>query len=421
MDAAGPDSMVADLLTVLEVSRELATTTDLPRLLERVADAALRVLDCERASVFLHDPAGDELYSLVATGAREVRFPADRGIAGEAFRTGRLINVPDAYEDARFHPEVDRLTGFRTRNLLTCPLIDAANVPVGVLQLLNKRQCGFTERDEILARTFTAQAGVAIQRQRLLDAFAEKERIERDLELARKIQQALLPKRPPRLPGFDVAGWNKPADRTGGDFYDFVATDRGDLVIVLADVAGHGIGPALVVAECRALIRSALTQADRADEVIAHVNRFLADDLPPDRFVTAFLAILRRDTGILEYLSAGHGPVLFYEHATGTIRELSAQGPPLAVLADFPYTVESLGPFRPGDLLAAFTDGFFEWTDAAGEAFGVERLKDQIRRDHGRPAAEIVDGFYRAVLGFVDGRPQPDDLTALVVKRVPPA
>jgi GAF domain-containing protein len=196
-----PDGRIADLLAVLEVTRRLAATSELQPLLEVIEQSALKVLDCERASVFLHDRTTDELYSRVATGGRPVRFPASLGFAGGVFRSGQVANVPDAYADPRFNPAVDRQTGFRTRSILTCPLSGWDNTTVGVLQVLNKRSGPFDTWDEILAQTFGAQVGVAVQRQLLLEEYERKRRYERALEIARQIQQGLLPGRSPQRAG----------------------------------------------------------------------------------------------------------------------------------------------------------------------------------------------------------------------------
>ncbi|MFM8705019.1 MAG: PP2C family protein-serine/threonine phosphatase, partial [Planctomycetia bacterium] len=251
---------IADLERLLEVARHLGATVDLDLLLEAIASAATTVLDCERATVFLYDRTAGELSSRLATGIAdspisEIRFPVTRGIAGEVARTGRVVNLADAYADPRFNPEFDRRSGFRTRNLLTVPLADHDGGIVGVLQVLNKRSGSFDDRDEQMAGFLGGQAGVAVQRQTLLGHFAEKQRIQRDLNIARDIQQGLLPKQQPAVAGFDIAGWNRPADETGGDFYDFLPLGEGGLAVIIADVTGHGIGPALVVAEVRALFR----------------------------------------------------------------------------------------------------------------------------------------------------------------------
>src|SRR5262245_14687329 len=227
MPDASTDRRIGDLLAVLKIVRRLAAATDLQPLLQAIVDSTTHVLDCERASVFLHDPRTDELYSRVATEKLEVRFPAGKGIAGAAFRTGSVLRIDDAYADPRFNPAVDRQTGFRTRSLLTCPLVGWDNRPLGVIQALNKRPSPFGDWDEVLLQTLGAQAGVAVQRSLLLDELAEKQRLQRDLEVARIIQQGLLPAEPPKLPGYDVAGWNRPADQTGGDYFDFQLLDGG--------------------------------------------------------------------------------------------------------------------------------------------------------------------------------------------------
>jgi signal transduction protein with GAF and PtsI domain len=193
-------------------ARRLGATAELDPLLETIAAAATAVLDCERASVFLLDRAAGELSSRVATGiadspVKEIRFPIGVGIAGEVARTGTVVNLPDAYADPRFNPEFDRRSGFHTRSMLAVPLADHDGTTVGVLQVLNKRGGSFGPRDEQLAGFLGGQAGVAVQRQLLLAHYAEKQRIERDLAIARDIQQRLLPKDAPVVPGFDIATW----------------------------------------------------------------------------------------------------------------------------------------------------------------------------------------------------------------------
>lgn len=412
--SAGPSS--ADLLAVLDVARALAASPELQPLLERVEEATLRLLDCERAGVFLLDERGGELVGRVATGHPGLRFPSDRGIAGAALRSGEAVRIDDAYDDPRFNPEVDRATGFRTRSLLTVPLRGWDDRPLGVLQALNRRGRPFDAGDEALAAALAVQVGVAVQRQVLLDQVEHRARMERDLDLARRIQQGLMPRRPPRLAGFDVAGWNRPADATGGDYFDLQALDDGGLALTVADVAGHGIGPALIVAECRALERATLeTERDPA-RVIERVDRLISGDLPEDRFVTLFLGVLAPD-GRLAYGSAGHGPALLYRADDGSVEELLPQGCPLGVAPEIERADSAVIFLRPGDMLAVFTDGFSEWADASGRQFGNDRLGASLARGRDLPAAGLIAAIHGDLLAFTGGTPQPDDLTAVVVKR----
>lgn len=406
----------AALRAVLEVSRQLGATTELQPMLETIEGAARAVLNCERATVFLYDRKTDELYSQVATGVDSIRFPAGRGIAGETVRQSQVVRVPDAYADARFNPDVDRRTGFRTRDLLSVPLTGYDNSIVGVLQVLNKQRGAFDDFDVELVRVFGAQAGVAVQRQLLLEHFAEKQRLQHDLDIARSIQQALLPKAEPQVAGFDIAGWSKPADETGGDCYDFLALPDGSLALAIADATGHGIGPALVIAECRALLRAAVSLNSNLGEVVALVNRLLCEDLPDNRFVTAFFGLLAPNERRLAYLAAGHGPNLFFDGQTLEMRELPANGIPLGIMADVPFDDITDVAFRPGDMLLLFTDGFYEWVNPAKDQFGSDRILQLVRDHRDRTAREIIQVVYDAVIAFAEGTPQKDDLTAVIIK-----
>jgi len=423
MTASSDVRRPADLERLLDIARRLGATVDLDRMLAAIVDAATALLDCERATVFLYDAPRDELCSRIATGIAdspisEIRFPASRGIAGYVAKTGRRVNLPDAYADPRFNQEFDRASGYRTRSMLAVRLADHDDVTVGVLQLLNKRHGPFDRRDEEIAGFLGSQAGVAIQRQRLLDHFAEKQRIQRDLNIARTIQQGLLPRSNPVLPGFDVAGWNRPADETGGDFFDFLPLEDGRLAVAIADATGHGIGPALVIAEARALFRALVGGQAGLERAVNDMHRLLCLDLPENRFVTAFCGVLDPAAGILEFLSAGQGPILLYEAASGTFRDLPAQGLPLAFFPEATYEGATRVELAVGDVLVLLTDGFYEWSREDGEAFGEERVANLIRGLSASPAADMIAALYEAVLGFSAGTRQGDDLTAVIVKRI---
>jgi len=416
------EGRVHELERLLEVARHLGATVELDPLLLAIASAATGVLDCERATVFLHDRDAGELRSRLATGANqstieEIRIPVTRGIAGEVARTGVPVNIPDAYADPRFNADVDRATGFRTRSMLTIPLADHDGVTVGVLQLLNKRGGAFTPRDEELATFLAGQAGVALQRQTLLGHLVAKQRIERDLDIARTIQLALLPREPPRLAGFDIAGWNRPADATGGDSYDFYPLPDGRLAITIADATGHGIGPALVISEMRALFRGVALRTHALDRAVGDVNDLLCADLLEGRFVTAFFGVVGPRDGGIEFLSAGQGPLLTFTAADGGVRELPTQGLPLGIVPGFDYSPCASHRLAAGDMLVLLTDGFYEWEGADGLPYGTERVAEVIRRHRDAPAAELIERLVADVEAFAAGTRQADDLTAVVLRR----
>ena len=418
MTLRSDQAKLADLQKVLAITRTMAAAIDLNDLLALVIERSMELLDAERATLFLYDPARKELVSRIAAGADEIRIPADKGIAGAAAQQNRIINVPDAYADPRFNPDVDKRTGFRTRAILAIPLRDFEDQLVGVLQVLNKRQGAFEDYDIALAQTLAAQAGVAIQRANLIEHYVRKQQMERAMKLAREIQQNLLPRSAPTVEGFDIAGFCLPADETGGDTYDFLPLSDGRLMTVVADATGHGIGPALVIAETRAMLRSVSLRSQDAAVVLETVNNLLTADLDGGRFVTCFLGLLNPRQGSLSFASAGHGPLLFYSADDDCFEELPATGLPLGIMdqADFGPPLERR--LRRGDLAIITTDGFFEAVNADGESFGIPRLCELIRRHRDQPAATLIETLHTAVKAFAAGEPQADDLTAVILRRI---
>ncbi|SPE40897.1 membrane hypothetical protein [Candidatus Sulfopaludibacter sp. SbA3] len=238
-----------------------------------------------------------------------------------------------------------------------------------------------------------------------------------DLEIARSIQQGLLPKAPPRIGGFDIAGWNKPADETGGDYFDWQQLPDGHVAFTIADVTGHGIGPALCMSACRAYARAGIAAMPNLQDLLGSLNDLLCQDLPSERFVTMAVGLLNPEDATLELISAGHGPLLFYLSAEDRFRSYDAQGLPLGLMPDSRYGSPQTLKLTPGDMLIFVTDGFIEWANAEDEEFGQNRLKDLIRANRGAPSATIIAELYSAVVRFAGCMPQLDDLTAVIVKR----
>ena len=406
-----------DLQKVLEITRLMAATVDLGSLLPLIIERSMELLDAQRASLFLYESSTHELVSRIAADAGEIRFPADRGIAGATVLTGRTMNIADAYVDERFNPEIDQDTGFHTRNILSVPLRDYGGSLVGVLQVLNKQSGPFTDDDVSLAETLGAQAGVALQRARLIQHHVAKQEMDRAMKIARDIQRRLLPGSAPHVCGFDVAGFCEPADDTGGDTYDFLALPDGRWMVVVADASGHGIGPALVIAETRAMLRAIGVRGEDVPVVLRTVNDLLAADLKDEGFVTCFLGLLDPLAGRMVYVAAGHGPMLFYDRQRDEFAEVFATYMPLGIMTDVDFSNLASRRFEPSDFAAIMTDGFFEAMNPAQEQFGTHRVMELLRRSRDLPAARMIEDLRRGVADFTAGRPQRDDLTAVVVRR----
>ncbi len=423
MSSLNRDKHFSALEKILQISRDMVATSDLDELLGLIIARSMELLEAERATLFLYDADSDELFSKIAAEVGEIRFPAGVGIAGAVVRSKQVLNVPDAYADERFNRNIDRQTGYRTRNILAVPLLGYAGDLVGVLEVLNKRGGRFDEDDITLAETLGAQAGVVIQRARLLEHYVEKQRMEHALQIARQIQQDILPKENPQIAGFDVAGWSGPADETGGDIYDFLDLGEGRWTFMLADATGHGVGPALVVAEARAMLRAlskGLCESDTdldIPAVMARVNDLLTADLGQSRFVTCFFALLDGPGGSVRYVSAGQGPIIFYDRAADRFDELPATALPLGIMEGTEFDEQVERRLAPGDMMVVTTDGFFEAADSEDELFGIERMCQIIRRCRDLTADEIIQNLRQKVFEFTGPVPQADDLTAIIVKK----
>ncbi|HEX4824352.1 MAG TPA: GAF domain-containing SpoIIE family protein phosphatase [Candidatus Polarisedimenticolaceae bacterium] len=409
----------ADILErVLEITRRLAEPLELNDLLGTIVQAALSILDADRGSVFLYDAAADVLVSRVATGSGELRVPANRGFAGECVRTRAVVVVNDAYADPRFNPDVDRATGYRTRCILTIPLVGHDDALVGVLQVLNKRDGTFGEDDVAVATALAAQCAVAIQRMKLLEDLLAKQRLERELEVAKDIQTRVLPRVMPELAAYEVAGWSRAADQTGGDIFDVIETG-GRVILLLGDATGHGIGPALSVTQVRAMLRIAVRLGAGLDDAFRHINDQLSDDLSSNRFVTGFLGILDTERHELSYHSGGQGPLLHFHAARGEATLETATTLPMGMMPIMRLKPPRVAPIEAGDVFAAITDGIFEYENAADEMFGEDRVVDLFRAHRGSTARELLDLVVREVDAFAAGAPQKDDMTLVVLRRKP--
>lgn len=444
--ASGPDLSRMPRETVgklLTVSRRLSESGDLESILRLVIDALRDVLRAERATVFEYDANSNELFTAVAHGIGQrdesavldgsppqpqiIRIPATKGIAGAAATALEIVNIPDAYADTRFNRAVDLATGFRTRNILAIPLIDHERNLVGVAQVLNKVEGAFDLADEEIAMGLAAQAAVAIKRGRLMEDRLARDRMERDLLVARTIQQQTFPSDLPEVAGFDVAATSVPADQCGGDAYDVLALRDGVICtngespnamqLLLADATGHGIGAALSSMQTRGMVRLGVRLGQPLARIAQETNGQLCEDLPGGRFVTAWMARVSPTTGDLESFSAGQGPLLIYRKASDEFEMIPTDGPPFGVFAwDEPVTVTRTS-LAIGDVLLALTDGFFEAESPSGVQFGQTGVEVIVRANRNAPAATMLSAITDGVLEFSDNAPPADDRTGIILIR----
>lgn len=409
-----------DIEDILAVTRALAEPFDLDAMLAAVGQAACRVLHAERSAVWLLDGDAGELVLKVGSNLAAVRIPAHAGLVGECVRSRLAVNVPDCYADARFDPSMDKRTGYHTRCILSVPLIDHAGTLIGAMQILNRLEGSFDSGDVALAQALAAQCALALSRVQLMEATVQAGRLRRELELAREVQQGTLPAAMPAVPGYQAFGCFKPADLTGGDTFDLALSARG-LLLLLADATGHGIAPALDVTQMHAMLRIALRLGTPLDEAVRQLNNQLADTLPGDRFVTAFIGLLDPASHRLQYHSAGQAPLLLHRAATGACESLPPTSFPLAALPLDTIAPASEVVLAPGDILALLSDGVYEYERADGVQFGTERVSRLLAEHAGEGAEALASRLLDALAQFAEGAPQQDDITVVLLRRDPAA
>ena len=421
----GRMNAVEAMMRLLEVTRQLAAQCELGEVLANVIDAARAVLDADRGTVFLYDAESRELFIEVATELKQLRFSIDMGIAGECARSRRIVNVPDCYADSRFNPEPDRASGYRTNCLIAVPLIGLEDELVGVMQVLNPVRGRFDEQDEQIASALASQAAVAIQRARLIDERIVKLKLESDLQIAREIQQQVLPRKLPECTGYEIAAFNRPADETGGDIYDLARppTDEGNadapLLIMLADATGHGIGPALSVTQARAMFRMGLRLGADLADLVDRIDQQLDADLADTRFITAFFGRLDPQRHCVDYDAPGQAPLLHYRAAERTCDSRAATNVPMGIMPGMPADDHEPFELAPGDMLALLTDGFFECIDEGEHEFGQDRVEAVLCEQADNSAQAVIDALVAETDRYRGDGPQLDDLTGVLIKRLP--
>jgi len=412
-----------ELSSIVEATKKLNSTLDLGELIHIILQIATRQTGAGRGTVFLVDAEKNEIWSLVGLGLEQqvIRLPADRGLAGWVAQNGKSVRLENAYEDPRFEPDVDRRLGFTTRSLLCLPIRNEGGEIVGVLQLLNKENA-FTTEDEAFLDALSAHVAIALEKAQLHRERVEKEKLERDLSLAREIQAGLLPDSPPIVPGVEIAVSHRASQMVGGDYYDFVRlapSGSAGLLIVVADVEGKGAASALVMANVQATLHALVDQPGPLEKLPATINQKMVIAGAGGRrtkYLSMFLASLDESGRNLRYVNAGHVPPAVVR-ADGSCEWLTEGGMVVGLLPDQEYQSGEL-VLRRDDLLVACTDGITEAMDAAGTEFGRPRLVELVTRLRTLTPQEIMDGVLEAVNAHSRGGIYEDDRILMVLKAI---
>src|SRR5438132_54111 len=408
-----------NLNALLKVSKALASEIRLDDLLQVIVEKSAEVMDADRATLFLYDESRNELWSKTTQRLeiKEIRLPLGVGIAGHVAKTRTAINIPDTYADARFNPDFDKETGYRTRSILCLPLVGNGDRLIGVIQVLNKKdQVVFNEADESLLSGLSAHITVALERARLIEAYVEKERMEEALKLAHEIQMSMLPKIFPPFPErheFDIFAAIAPAKEVGGDLYDFFFIDDDHLCFAIGDVSGKGVPASLFMAVTKTLFKATAGNGGTPGEILARLNAEICRDNESCMVVTLFCSILNIRTGQVDYSNGGHN-LPYYLHRSGVSPLENPGGRALGLVEQSPYASGRM-VLSPGEALLLYTDGVTEAMDPSETLYSDQRLEQFLARNRGSSPRQIIGDLVNDVRHFAAGAPQSDDITGLAL------
>jgi len=409
-----------DLLGLIsKVGVTLLSTKGLDETLDQVASLVFETLPADRCIIMLRDENEPDGMKITVARLRDRSMPIEevrisRNILNEVLRNGKSVLTCDAQQDPRFASQTLILQGIRS--VLAVPLsVDERDIFGIIYADAPTHAAEFSEEHLNILTTLASVASIRVENATLLEERIERERMERELELATEIQQRFQPSAPPVLPGYEFQGISFSCYEIGGDYYDFISRPDGKMLVALGDVSGKGTAAALLMSSLHAAIHAQSSARSSLEETVSSVNKYLAENTPANRFVTLFIAELDPAAGILRYINAGHNPPIL-GHSDGSIIELGSGGFPLGIMpmAEFEVGETTL---MPGESLVIYSDGVSEANNILEEEFGLERLKRVVSSNITASASGLRDKVESALSAFTKTAPANDDITLVIVKR----
>jgi len=401
-----------------EVSKALVLHMPLGELLDHIMDLISEHLSMDRGVLMLKEGNPIQLIPKVIRvnnkHLQNQKFLVSKSIMNMAFEQSLAVLTSDAALDPRFKGR-ESIINSGIHSAICVPLYNNKEV-IGIIyadriSLLQE----FREDDLRLLTLLSNLAAIKIENAMLIEQSIEKEKMEREMQLAAQIQKDFLPKAAPSCDHFDIAGRNIPCHQVGGDYYDFIPIDPCRIGIVVADVSGKGVSASLLMASLRAALHSEVHPRYEMEVMAEKLNNFVHRSSAISAFITFFYCELNKESGGLVYVNAGHNPPLVLNRS-GDVRELESSGLCLGMLPEMTYEIRKEA-LTPGDVFVLYTDGITESRNKANEEYGVERLAEVCRKNAGALASELMDAVFRDLDAFTEKAPAADDRTLVVLKR----
>ncbi len=401
------------LTALVEISNNLSKTLELDEILPKILDSLFKVfVQADRGFVIMRPEEDAPLVPMAdkyRKASRDERTRISRTIVQQAMDSKQAILSADAATDERFGM-AESISDFQIRSMMCAPMLNADGDALGVIQVdTNNQRNKFANEDLEVLAAVASQAAVAIDNARMHEFAVEQRALQRDLDLAARMQRALLPSRAPEVGGYRFFDYYESARQVGGDYYDYVMLADGRFAVVLGDVAGKGVSAAILMARLSSDVRFSLASERSPAAAVSRANHTFAQHDWADRFVTMIVAVVDPSSHQLTLVNAGHMPPLLRQRC-GDVKEVGDEitGLPIGVMDDFEYESIDL-QLAPGDSLTLFTDGFSEAMNSSRDLYGLERLAEQI--EAGESDVEQLGRHVLAdVRKFVGDFAQSDDM-----------
>lgn len=405
------------LLSLYEITRTMNSSLDFDEVLNTVMDSVMQVTRAQRGFLMIAGDESGRLKVLVARGmdgeTLEEANAYSTTIVNQVVLTRQPLLTNNAQYDERYKPGASIIMrGLRA--ILCAPMLVKGRL-IGVVYVDTSLRSGnFTDSDLRLLSAVAGQAGIAIENARLYRVAVEKGRMERELQMAREIQESLLPARVPEMHGYDVAAGWRAAREVAGDFYDLFMLKESTLGLVIADVSDKGAPAALFMALARSMIRTHAYADYSPLDTLARTNELILEDARSGMFVTVYHSVFHED-GQSTHVNAGHNPPLLLKAREGRVAFMPRGGRAIGWFPENPLQAVEL-QLEPEDVIIYYTDGMTEAENRQGEFFGEERLKAAVLESAGASAEELMNALISRVDDFVAGAPAHDDTTLCVVR-----
>jgi len=409
---------------VYSLSNAIAHMTELNQVYDLILDEIVRLFGVEKVSIMTYDPSIDALRIVAARGLDPVIqsqavVRIGEGISGKVFRSNEPLLIKDI-QTSGLGSGSDR---YKTRSLMSAPVtcfpMKVGGESLGVINVTDRADGRpFTEEDLKLLTTLSTQVASYLRILQLSREIAATEQLRQQLEIARQIQYRLLPMEPPKMEGIEVAGRVITAERVGGDYYDFFLSRTKRPSFVIADVSGHSIGAALIMAAFRSAIRSQMDTEFTPAILVQRLNQILYEDLfQAEQFISMAFIKYVKSRQLIQFTNAGHPPPIIWRNNARQFEELLTADPllgiePMSIYHDKHVVVSK------GDVIVLYTDGVTEAVNAEGERFGKTRLYETLKKVVDQSPRTVVDAIVDSTAAFVEPLAPRDDVTALVLKIV---